>query len=131
MLAQRLCFHGTCKVCKVDMLHRLFTKEELSSLQAGFQKWAGAQATLDKQAFLVGLNLQSCHIWPIECLTYVHEQGLLSLEQIDDTLGQRLFAVVSEGKDRVSLEQLVIAKARCLKASRHHAQHHMQRLKPH
>ena len=55
-------------------------------------------------------------------LTYACGQGLLSLEQIDATLGKRLFAVVSEGKDRVSLEQLVIAKARCLKVSRHHKQ---------
>lgn len=44
-------------------------------------------------------------------------QALLGLQQVDAKLGKRLFAVVSDSENKVTLEQLVIAQARCLKAS--------------
>ena len=42
-------------------------------------------------------------------------QELLSLEDLDSFLADRLFTVVSQGQDRVTFDQLVIAKANCLK----------------
>ena len=42
-------------------------------------------------------------------------QSLLSLESLDHVLADRLFAVVAQGHDRVTFDQLIIAKANCLK----------------
>lgn len=42
-------------------------------------------------------------------------QAFLSLDSLDAFLGDRLFTVVAQGQDRVSFDQLVIAKANCLK----------------
>lgn len=72
-----------------------FTRDELYSLQAGFDKICGPEHILDKPAFL----------------------ELLSLEDLDSFLADRLFTVVSQGQDRVTFDQLVIAKANCLKAT--------------
>ncbi len=47
------------------------------------------------------------------CVCYF--QALLSLEDLDDFLADRLFTVVSQGQDRITFDQLVIAKANCLK----------------
>ncbi|KAL0051502.1 hypothetical protein WJX82_008750 [Trebouxia sp. C0006] len=74
---------------------RRFTKDELSSLQAGFDKICGSDHSLDKSAFL----------------------EFLSLQDLDSFLAGRLFTVVSQGQDRVTFDQLVIAKANCLKAT--------------
>ncbi|KAL3142937.1 hypothetical protein ABBQ38_003222 [Trebouxia sp. C0009 RCD-2024] len=72
-----------------------FSKDELSSLRAGFEKIRGPEHTLDKPTFL----------------------AFLSLDSLDAFLADRLFSVVSQGQDRVSFDQLVIAKANCLKGS--------------
>ncbi|DBA99854.1 hypothetical protein WJX77_006296 [Trebouxia sp. C0004] len=74
---------------------RRFTKDELSGLQAGFDKICGYDHSLDKSAFL----------------------EFLSLQDLDRFLAGRLFTVVSQGQDRVTFDQLVIAKANCLKAT--------------
>jgi hypothetical protein len=59
-------------------------------------------------------------------------QEYLSLQDLDSFLADRLFTVVSQGQDRVTFDQLVIAKANCLKvplplpnhrAARHHLHH--------
>ena len=42
-------------------------------------------------------------------------QAFLSLDNLNAFLADRLFSVVSQGQDRVSFDQLVIAKANCLK----------------
>ena len=42
-------------------------------------------------------------------------QAFLSLDGLDSFLADRLFTVVSQGQDSVSFDQLVIAKANCLK----------------
>ena len=42
-------------------------------------------------------------------------QEFLSLQDLDRFLADRLFTVVSQGQDRVTFDQLVIAKANCLK----------------
>lgn len=42
-------------------------------------------------------------------------QAFLSLDSLDAFLADRLFTVVSHGQDRVTFDQLVIAKANCLK----------------
>ncbi|KAL0037976.1 hypothetical protein WJX79_008102 [Trebouxia sp. C0005] len=74
---------------------RRFTKDELFSLQAGFDKICGSDHSLSKPAFL----------------------EFLSLQDLDSFLAGRLFTVVSQGQDRVTFDQLVIAKANCLKAT--------------
>lgn len=72
-----------------------FTRDEMASIRAGFEKISGPEGNLDKRAFL----------------------SLLSLESLDQVLADRLFAVVAQGQDRVTFDQLIIAKANCLKAT--------------
>ena len=40
----------------VSLVHSRFSRDELSSLKAGFNKICGPEHTLDKPAFLVSIN---------------------------------------------------------------------------
>lgn len=55
-------------------------------------------------------------------------QAFLSLDGLDSFLADRLFTVVSQGQDSISFDQLVIAKANCLKV--HFTCHSFDSLSP-
>ena len=66
---------------------------------------------------LVPFCWQTCNILSNTMQSSV--QAFLSLDSLDAFLADRLFSVVSQGQDRVSFDQLVIAKANCLKVLLH------------